>query len=109
MESTLYAMSPSSAAPGSPAPTGPAGLIQFMPLVVIFVLFYFILLRPQQKAAKLRKEMVNALKAGDQIVTNSGLYGTVVKVNDDDTVQIKIAEGVNVKMARSAVEAMAKK
>lgn len=108
MESTLYAMSPNPGTQGA-APSGPASFLQFLPLVVIFALFYFILLRPQQKAAKQRKEMVAALKVGDNIVTSSGMYGTVVKINEDDTLQVKIAEGVNVKMARAAVESAAKK
>jgi preprotein translocase subunit YajC len=107
--SQLYAMAPSASTAGAPPPSGPAALLQFAPLVVIFVLFYFILLRPQQKAAKQRKEMVAALRPGDAIVTSSGIYGTVVKVNDDDTLQVKVAENVTLKMARAAVESMAKK
>jgi preprotein translocase subunit YajC len=106
MATTLYAMAPAPAGQGS---SGPAALVQFLPLVAIFVLFYFILLRPQQKAQKQRQEMVKQLKPGDQIVTSSGMYGIVVKVNEDDTLQVRIAENVNVKMARAAVDALAAK
>ncbi|MEK9942634.1 MAG: preprotein translocase subunit YajC, partial [Gammaproteobacteria bacterium] len=77
---------------------GEAGgsLFSLLPLVVIFVLFYFLLIRPQQKRAKQHKEMVAALKKGEEIVTNGGLLGKVIDV-DDNFVTVEIASGLNVR------------
>ncbi|MGA0344624.1 MAG: preprotein translocase subunit YajC [Arenicellales bacterium] len=83
---------------------GEAGgsLFSLLPLVVIFVLFYFLLIRPQQKRAKQHKEMVAALKKGEEIVTNGGLLGKVTDV-DDNFVTVEIASGLNVRIQRQAV------
>ena len=83
---------------------GEAGgsLFSLLPLVVIFVLFYFLLIRPQQKRAKQHKEMVAALKKGEEIVTNGGLLGKVTDV-DDNFVTVEIAGGLNVRIQRQAV------
>lgn len=83
---------------------GEAGgsLFSLLPLVVIFVLFYFLLIRPQQKRAKQHKEMVAALKKGEEIVTNGGLLGKVIDV-DDNFVTVEIASGLNVRIQRQAV------
>lgn len=83
---------------------GEAGgsLFSLLPLVVIFVLFYFLLIRPQQKRAKQHKEMVAALKKGEEIVTNGGLLGKVIDV-DDNFVTVEIAGGLNVRIQRQAV------
>ncbi|MGA0383054.1 MAG: preprotein translocase subunit YajC [Arenicellales bacterium] len=83
---------------------GEAGgsLFSLLPLVVIFVLFYFLLIRPQQKRAKQHKEMVAALKKGEEIVTNGGLLGKVTDV-DDNFVTVEIASGLNVRIQRQAI------
>lgn len=90
------------------AQAGGAGgdsLFSLLPLIVIFVVFYFLLIRPQQKRAKQHREMVAALKKGDEVVTNGGLLGRIVDV-DDNFVGIEIAKGVTVKVQRPAVAQM---
>ena len=102
LESTLYAMAPAPTAPGAPAPNP---LVSLMPLVIIVGMAYFLLFRPQMKAQKERTNLMKALKEGDKVVLVSGVYATVVKVDEaEDVLTLKIAEGVNVKAARSAVE-----
>ena len=83
---------------------GEAGgsLFSLLPLVVIFVLFYFLLIRPQQKRAKQHKEMVAALSKGEEVVTNGGLLGKVIEV-DDNFITVEISSGLNVKVQRQAV------
>jgi len=76
--------------------------MQFLPLVLIFVVFYFLLIRPQSKRAKEHKAMVGALAKGDEVVTNGGLLGRVTQV-DDNFITMKIADNVEVKVQRQAV------
>lgn len=76
---------------------------QFMPLLLIFVVFYFLLIRPQQKKAKMHKEMLSALRRGDRVVTGGGIIGTVTKVKSDTEVQVEIADGVKVLVARDSI------
>jgi len=77
-------------------------LIQFLPIVLIFVIMYFLLLRPQQQKQKQHRDMVSALRRGDTIVTSGGIIGKVAKA-DDDEVQVEIAEGVRVKVVRGTI------
>lgn len=77
-------------------------LTSFLPLVIIFIVFYFLLIRPQTKKAKEHKQMVEAIAKGDEVVTNGGLLGRVVKVGDN-FVELELAEGVIVKLQRQAV------
>ena len=79
-------------------------LIQFAPMVLIFVVFWFLLIRPQQKKAKEHRAMVAALKRGDRVVTNGGIYGQVSHVADDH-LMVEIADGVKIKIVRDAVAA----
>ena len=79
-----------------------SGIAQFIPLILIFVIFYFFLIRPQQKRAKEHKAMVAALKRGDKIVTTGGIVGTVERVMDDDKAEILIAENVTIEIVRSS-------
>jgi preprotein translocase subunit YajC len=74
----------------------------FVPLILMFAIFYFLLIRPQQKKAKLHREMIGNLKIGDRIVTNGGLYGTIVRMNEQ-TLILEIAEKVQVEMLRNTV------
>ena len=78
------------------------GLFSLLPLGVIFILFYFLLIRPQQKRAKQHKEMVTALKKGEEIVTNGGLLGKVTDL-DDNFITLEIASGLNAKVQRQSV------
>lgn len=75
----------------------------FVPLILIFAIMYFLLIRPQQKKLKEQKAMVEALRRGDQVLTQGGIYGKVVKVNDDGVLDVEIADGVKVRMPRAAV------
>jgi preprotein translocase subunit YajC len=74
-----------------------------VPLVLIFGVFYFLLIRPQQKRAKQHKEMLNALRRGDRVVIGGGIFGTVVKLVNDGEVAVEIAEGVRVRVVRSSI------
>ena len=78
-----------------------AGIGQFIPLILIFVIFYFFLIRPQQKKVKEHKAMVEALKRGDKVITSGGIVGTVVRVIDNEKVEVQISENVNVEIVRS--------
>ena len=78
-----------------------AGIGQFIPLILIFVIFYFFLIRPQQKKVKDHKAMVEALKRGDKVVTSGGIVGTVERVIDNEKVEVKISENVNVEIIRA--------
>ena len=78
-------------------------LVQLLPLILIFVVFYFLLFRPQQKAAKERKAMLEAIRRGDRVVTGGGIIGGVTRVGKDDELTVEIAEGVRVKVLRSTV------
>ena len=77
------------------------GIGQFIPLILIFVIFYFFLIRPQQKKVKEHKAMVDTLKRGDKVVTSGGIVGTVERVIDNEKVEVKISENVNVEIIRS--------
>ena len=88
-----------------PAPQGGGGfgaLGSLIPLVIIFVIFYFLLIKPQQKRVKEHKKMIENLKKGDKIVTSGGIYGIVEAVNNN-TVTVKVAENVKIKLGKSYV------
>jgi preprotein translocase subunit YajC len=85
--------------------TGPSGLMAFAPLLIIMVIFYVLLILPAQKRQKKTQQMLNALKNGDKVVTNGGLFGTIVGI-DGDSIQLRIADQVKVKVLRSAVAAL---
>jgi preprotein translocase subunit YajC len=81
-----------------------SGMItSLLPLILIVVIMYFLVLRPQQQRVKQHQAMVKALRRGDSVVTNGGLVGKVVKVVDDDQIEIEISEGVRVRQMRSMV------
>ena len=79
-----------------------AGIGQFIPLILIFVIFYFFLIRPQQKKVKEHKLMVESLKRGDKVITTGGIVGTVERVIDNEKVEVNISENVNVEIVRSS-------
>ena len=78
-----------------------SGIGQFIPLILIFVIFYFFLIRPQQKKVKEHKAMVESLKRGDKVITTGGITGVVERVIDNDTVEVEIAENVKVEIVKS--------
>ena len=83
------------------APGGAGSAVaSFLPLILIFAIMYFLLIRPQQKRAKDQKAMIEAVRRGDQVLTGGGIIGKVTKVNDDGILEVEIADGVKVKVAR---------
>ena len=76
---------------------------QFIPLILIFAIMYFLLIRPQQKKMKEHQAMVDALSRGDRVVTQGGLIGKVSKVKEDNEIEVEIAEGVKVRVVRSTI------
>ena len=78
-----------------------AGIGQFIPLILIFVIFYFFLIRPQQKKVKEHKIMVGNLKRGDKVITSGGIIGIVERVMENDKAEIKISDSVNVEIIKS--------
>ena len=82
---------------------GQGFLVQLLPLILIFVVFYFLLIRPQQKRVKQHKEMVNSLKVGSPVITSGGISGKVVKLNDDTFITVNISSNVDVKIKRDTI------
>ena len=78
-----------------------SGFAQFIPLILIFVIFYFFLIRPQQKKVKEHKAMVENLKKGDKIVTSGGITGTISRIIDNEKVEVEIADNVTVEVVRN--------
>jgi preprotein translocase subunit YajC len=78
-------------------------LVQFLPLILIFVVFYFLLIRPQQRKAKDQRTMLDALRRGDRVVTGGGIIGTVARVDNPEEVVVDIAENVRVRVVRSTI------
>jgi preprotein translocase subunit YajC len=95
-------------AQGSPF-GGDSMWMQLLPFVLIFVIMYFLILRPQQKRVKDHAELVKNLRRGDSIVTSGGLVGKVTKVVDDDQVEIEIADGVRIRQMRQMITAVRSK
>ena len=78
-------------------------LVQLFPLILIFVVFYFLLIRPQQAKVKAQREMLSGVKRGDRVVTNGGIVGLVTKVISDNELQVEIAEGVRVRLLKQSI------
>ena len=86
-----------------------SGFAQFIPLILIFVIFYFFLIRPQQKKVKEHKLMVSALKRGDEVITSGGIVGKIERVLGDDKVDITIADNVTVQVVQSTIQSLSNK
>ena len=78
-------------------------IAQFIPLLLIFAIMYFLLIRPQQQKVKQHKAMVEALRRGDQVITQGGLIGKVSKVKEDGEVEVEIATGVKIRIVKSTI------
>lgn len=78
------------------------GLAAFVPIILMFVIFYFLLIRPQQKKAKAHQEMINNLKKGDRVITSGGIYGVITGI-DETTATIEIADKVRIKVTRPSI------
>ena len=86
-----------------------SGFTQFVPLILIFVIFYLFLIRPQQKKVKEHKLMVGALKRGDEVITSGGIVGKIERVLGDDKVDILISENVTVQVVQSTIQSLLNK
>ena len=82
---------------------GGGAFTSFIPLILIFAIMYFLLIRPQQKKLKDHKNMVAAVRRGDQVVTQGGIMGKITKVKDDNEVEVEIAKGVKVRVVKSTI------
>jgi len=82
---------------------------QFIPLILIFVIFYFFLIRPQQKRVKDHKAMVESLKRGDEVITSGGIIGVVDRVMEDDRIEVILTDNVKVQIIRSTITSLLKK
>ena len=85
------------------------GIAQFIPLILIFVIFYFFLIRPQQKRVKDHKAMVESLKRGDEVITSGGIIGVVGRIMEDDRIEVVIGEGTKVQIIKSTIPTLLKK
>ena len=86
-----------------------SGFAQFIPLILIFVIFYFFLIRPQQKKVKEHKLMVAALKRGDEVVTSGGVIGKVERILGDDKIDLSISENVTIQVVQSTIQSLLNK
>lgn len=100
-----FAMAPP---PGGAAGGAPSAIMNFVPLVIMFGIFYFLLIRPQQKKAREHRALLDALKKGDLVVTAGGIHGKVFSV-DEKTVSLEIASGVTIKISKGYIAALEKK
>ena len=85
------------------------GIAQFIPLILIFLKYYFFLIRPQQKRVKDHKAMVESLKRGDEVITSGGIIGTVDRIMEDDRIEVIIGEDTKVQIIRSTITSLLKK
>jgi preprotein translocase subunit YajC len=101
-------ISPAYAQDAAAGGTG-AIVMQLLPLILIFAVFYFLLIRPQQKKMKEHREMLQKLKRNDRVITGGGIVGTIAKVRDDsDEIEVEIAPGVRITVLRGTISAMVK-
>ena len=85
-----------------------SGFAQYIPLILIFVIFYFFLISPQQKKVKDHKGMVASLKRGDEVITSGGIIGKIEKVYEDDKIDLAVSENVSVKIVKSTIQSLLK-
>ena len=85
------------------------GIAQFIPLILIFVIFYFFLIRPQQKRVKDHRTMVESLKRGDEVITSGGIIGVVDRVMEDDRIEVTLSDNVKVQIIKSTITSLLKK
>ena len=95
-------VSPAYAQAAAPAAGGTAAFAQFIPLILVFLIMYFLIMRPQQKKMKQHRAMIEALKKGDTVITQGGIIGKVVAVRDEEA-EVEIAQGVRIRVVRATV------
>jgi preprotein translocase subunit YajC len=96
------------AAPDAASGSTLSSITNFLPLVLIFAVFYILIIRPQQKKLEEQNKMIKALKRGDRVITSGGIYGKITKL-DDETLTVEVADGVNIKVVRAQVQSLAAK
>jgi len=94
------------AAAAAPAGGGISPLLQFLPWIFVFVIFYVLMIRPQQQRVKQHQAMIGAVKKGDEVVTAGGIRGRVTRVLDEGEIEVEIAQGVKVKVVRSTLSSV---
>lgn len=97
------------AAGSPPGGSNTSMLMNFVPIILIFGVFYILIIRPQQKRMDEQNKMIKALQRGDRVITSGGIHGKITKVDGDDLLTIEIADGVNIKVARSHISGLAAK
>ncbi|SDK81070.1 preprotein translocase subunit YajC [Paracoccus chinensis] len=95
-------VTPAYAQAAAPAAGGAAAFAQFVPLILVFLIMYFLIMRPQQKKMRLHREMIAALKKGDNVITQGGIIGKVVGVRDEE-IEVEIAQGVRIRVVRATI------
>lgn len=105
---TTMAAPDAGTAPDSGTQTRDPGWLGFMPMILIFVVMYLLLIRPQQKRQKEQRELVSRLKAGDRVLTNGGIFGTITSVKDT-SVMVEIAKGIEIEVVRVAISSVTDK
>jgi preprotein translocase subunit YajC len=95
-------------AQAAPAPSGPAALLQFLPLILMFAAMYFLLIAPQRKKQKAHEKMMSELQAGDEVITTGGVYGTITSVKDDRFV-VRVSEGQKLEISKGFIHACVKR
>lgn len=90
---------------GTPAPDSSAGLLSLIPFLLIFVVFYFLLILPQQRRQKKQREMLEALKKGDKVITSSGIWGTITNL-DKETATVQVADNTKIRMQREHISSL---
>ena len=95
-------VTPAYAQAAAPAAGGGAAFAQFIPLILVFLIMYFLIMRPQQKKMKQHRAMIEALKKGDSVITQGGILGKVMAVRDDE-VEVEIAQGVRIRVVRATI------
>jgi preprotein translocase subunit YajC len=103
-ESDTITVQDTEAAPKAPPSMMESGWASMMPMILIFAVFYFLLIRPQEKRRRQQESLVAGVKIGEEVLTNSGIYGTVTKINDsDNTVYVQVAKDVEIKFLKNSI------
>lgn len=95
-------------AQAAPAPSGPAALMQFLPLILMFAAMYFLLIAPQRKKQKLHEKMMSELEAGDEVITTGGMYGTITSVKEDRFI-VRVSEGQKIEISKGFIHSCVKR
>ncbi len=103
LELSAETLAQDAAPPTSPAPGGSSLLMNFIPILLVIAVFYFVMIGPERKQRRAREQMLNALKKGDRVVTSGGMHGSVTQVQDD-LVTLQVDEGVRLKFNRGAIQ-----